>query len=188
MHVFQYYCRFNSFSEPTPEETIANYPPTAGRISECSSISHFCLSTDMDSGVPKEFLLSDQNRNITDCRVKTDRRVHSRNTPEIICLPSNSAPSDSSSFQEPSHRIFESQPTERFQNAPAMVNCTSCGAQVLTSIEYRVSSVNWALAGLLCAFGCHFGCCLVPFFINSIKDRIHVCPLCKTQLGKYCKV
>ena len=117
--------------------------------------------------------------------MKTSRQVSFRSTPDINILPPSSITSVSSSFQEPGYRIFDSQPTARFQKVPAMVCCSACGAQVVTCIEYRVGSMNWALAGLLCALGCHLGCCLVPFFINSLKDVIHLCPLCRAQLGKY---
>lgn len=120
---------------------------------------------------------------------------------EIICLPSNSAGSLSKSdisstvashhAQEAtngtSYRMFNAEPRVSFADVPTAAYCTSCGTQVLTYTEYRVSNTSWAVAGLLCAFGCHLGCCLAPFFSKSFKDVIHLCPLCKTQLGSYAK-
>ena len=128
------------------------------------------------------------SRNTKECVVKSASKVHSRLSPEVICLPSSSVSTVNSSFQESCQcRIVDAQPTAKLEDVPATVNCTSCGIQVITCIEYRASNVNWALAGLLCAFGCHLGCCLVPCFVKSVMDVVHICPLCKTQLGKYCK-
>lgn len=120
-------------------------------------------------------------------------------TPKIICLPSNSArsfsESDGSSVgtsqrvqgatNETNIRMFDVPPRASFEDVPTTAHCTSCGTQVLTYTKYRASSMTWALAGLLCAFGCHIGCCLAPFFYNSVKDVVHLCPLCSTELGKY---
>ena len=32
---------------------------------------------------------------------------------------------------------------------------------------------------------CFFGCCLIPFCINEVKDCTHTCPNCKNFLGVY---
>lgn len=120
--------------------------------------------------------------------------------PKIICLPSNSEghfSESSGSNVGTSHRNQEANdgtnhrkldvPPRRasFEDVPTTAHCTSCGTQVLTYTKYRTSSMTWALAGLLCAFGCHLGCCLAPFFYNSVKNVVHLCPLCSTELGIY---
>ena len=193
-------------------ETSNIYLKTAGRTSTCSNLSRISISarlelrqeTERESGFQSEphspgrasDTLNTLEHCLKKCRIP---QVPFCTTPEIICLPSNNSvtsisESDESSAgvqrpQEPtyrtSYRIFDVQPRAIFEDVPTTAHCTSCGTQVLTCTEYRASSVTWALAGLLCAFGCHLGCCIAPFFFNSVKDVIHLCPLCRTQLGKY---
>ena len=122
-------------------------------------------------------------------------------TPEVICVPPSTARSlsesdissisDSNPVQEAaygrSYRMVGAQSRASFEDVPTTAHCPSCGTQVLTYTKYQNSNMTWALAGLLCAFGCHLGCCLAPFFFNSFKDVIHFCPLCMAQLGTYAK-
>ena len=186
---FQFDLEYEGHSNLVPRTfSSTDYSPSTARSSVCSSISRISLSADVDRGFLNESHHFKGHRNTIGPNLEKCGNINGRKTPELISLPSSdSAQSGTSNFQEASYRIFDSQPTARVQNVPAMANCTSCGIQVLTCTEYRVSSVNWALAGLLCAFGCHLGCCVVPFFLNSFKDVIHICPLCKTQLHEYCK-
>ena len=182
---WRHYC-FNFSSMTESEEESTSYLQREDFVSDCSSVSYFGLS----HGIDKVFSsVTRHSRNYTEeCVVKFAPTVHSRLSPEVICLPSSSLSTVNSSFQESCQcRIWDAQPATKLEDVPGTVNCTSCGIQVITCIEYRASDVNWALAGLLCSFGCHLGCCLVPVFVKSVKDVVHICPLCKTQLGKYCK-
>ena len=171
---------------------------TASRFSDCSSLSQISLSaapvlTEKDSGFSNETPFSGRD----DMALQ---EPFSR-TPKIICLPSNSARSFSESSESnvgtshraqgasnrTNHRTLDVPPraSTSFEDVPTTAHCTSCGTQVLTYTKHRASSMTWALTGLLCAFGCHLGCCLAPFFYSSVKDVVHLCPLCSTELGKY---
>ena len=170
----------------------------ASHFSDCSSLSRISLSagpvlTVKESGFSIDETHSSGRDNIIMqqpfCRA-----------PEIICLPSNSAENFSESSDGnvgTSHRTQgandrtekEDVPPRRasFEHVPTTAYCTSCGTQVLTYTKYRASSMTWALAGLLCGFGCHLGCCLAPFLYNSVKNVVHLCPLCSTELGMYAR-
>lgn len=169
----------------------------ASRFSDCSSISRISLSAapaliEKDSG----FSIEKHSSGRED---PTMHRPFCR-APKIICLPSNSEghfSESSGSNVGTSHRNQEANdgtnhrkldvPPRRasFEDVPTTAHCTSCGTQVLTYTKYRTSNMTWALAGLLCAFGCHLGCCLAPLFYNSVKNVVHLCPLCSTELGIY---
>lgn len=203
-------CIWFCLAGPKAVETSNMYVRSAGRISDCSqtNISALLESLEEDIGFSNEaahLSREDENpmeRSSNNCRIPQAFCI----TPEIICIPSDSTrslseSSKSSVSDQPaqettltnrtSYKVTDAQPRARFadfEDVPSAACCTSCGIQVLTYTEYRVSSATWALAGLLCAFGCHLGCCLIPFFIKSFKDVIHLCPLCKTQLGKYAQV
>lgn len=170
---------------------------TGSRFFDCSSLSRISLSaapllTEKDTGFSIERHSSGRDD-------RTMQRSFCR-APKIICLPLNSTENFSESSDNnagTSHRIQEANeetnhrkldvPPRRasFQDVPTTAHCTTCGIQVLTHTRYRASSMTWALAGLLCAFGCHLGCCLAPFFYNSVKNVVHLCPLCSTELGIY---
>lgn len=172
------------------EQATTSYFATEGcRTSHCSSISEVSIcQAELNGDQTKDSHNTGQGRNNTEHSVPNCRQFYCSTTPDvIICLPPRySSENDGGTSKESSFGISDYQPTAApFRTVPAMANCSSCGTQVLTCTEYRVSGANWALAGLLCAFGCHLGCCLLPFFLNSYKDVIHVCPLCGIQLGKY---
>ena len=74
----------------------------------------------------------------------------------------------------------------QFQRKSFRVYCPGCKYNVNTNTELSVGSLNWTVAGFLCAMGCYAGCCLVPFFLDSLKDVKHTCPNCSTQIASYC--
>ena len=173
---------------------------TASPFSDCSSLSHISLSAAAPVLSEKDSRFSNETHSSGRDDMTTQRPFC--RAPKIICLPSNSVGNVSESSESnvgTSHCIQETTdvtnhrklavPPRRasFKDVPTTAYCTSCGTQVLTYTKYRASSMTWALAGLLCAFGCHLGCCLAPFFCNSVKGVVHLCPLCSTELGMYAK-
>ncbi|TRY78869.1 hypothetical protein TCAL_10651 [Tigriopus californicus] len=68
---------------------------------------------------------------------------------------------------------------------PAKLKCPQCHQMIKT----RVTSSSGLGAWLACAgcaiFGLVFGCCLIPFCIDSMKVYNHYCPSCNTYLGRF---
>lgn len=56
--------------------------------------------------------------------------------------------------------------------------CHVCRKCVEKGSRLEVGATNWAVAGLLCSLGCYFGCCLIPFCIDSFKDEVEYCLEC----------
>ena len=66
--------------------------------------------------------------------------------------------------------------------------CNQCNQVVTTRIEYENGTTVFVAAGATCFFGCWLGCCLIPFFIQDLKDAKHFCPNCNNYLGKHAKM
>ncbi|KAG9329470.1 hypothetical protein JZ751_014454 [Albula glossodonta] len=65
---------------------------------------------------------------------------------------------------------------------PGMTTCTSCQAQVMTNVTYKVGTYAWLMCILLILCGFIIGCCLIPFFMKFFKDAYHTCPRCNRVL------
>ena len=59
------------------------------------------------------------------------------------------------------------------------------------TITYVVHN-NFFSSGLMvyliynfCIYSCWLGCCLIPFYIQSCKDVLHLCPYCGSAVGRY---
>ncbi|XP_055336462.1 LITAF domain-containing protein-like [Paramacrobiotus metropolitanus] len=68
---------------------------------------------------------------------------------------------------------------------PVPAICPRCNQSVTTRVEYESGALTWILVGALAFVGCIFGCCLIPFCIDSCKDAVHSCPNCQHYFGKY---
>ncbi|KAL7641526.1 UNVERIFIED_CONTAM: hypothetical protein RMT77_007397 [Armadillidium vulgare] len=64
--------------------------------------------------------------------------------------------------------------------------CPHCGADMNTTIKEDFSAAAY-LGTFLCLMGCVFGCCLIPFFLDSLHNIEHRCAQCKKFVGKYSK-
>ncbi|CAF3192231.1 unnamed protein product [Rotaria socialis] len=60
--------------------------------------------------------------------------------------------------------------------------CPYCRQSIVTRVEKSNGLVPWLCASTLFLIGCVFGCCLVPFFMDSCKDVTHYCPNCNTMI------
>ena len=69
-------------------------------------------------------------------------------------------------------------------NAPQAMQCPSCRQQIVTVVRYSSGTFTWVIAGIIFVFGGIFGCCLIPFCVNSCKDAIHTCPACGNFIGR----
>jgi lipopolysaccharide-induced tumor necrosis factor-alpha factor len=77
-----------------------------------------------------------------------------------------------------------------YGEVPCSVICPVCHKQVTTSISYKAGpSVKWIVFYLIligfCFHPMWLGFCLIPLCIKSCKDVVHVCPKCKTEIGKH---
>lgn len=68
---------------------------------------------------------------------------------------------------------------------PTVVICPYCKAHVTTVTQSEPGLITWTAAGIAIAFGCYFGCCLIPFCIDDLQDTRHDCPSCNRTIDVY---
>uniref|UniRef100_A0A1Y1N874 LITAF domain-containing protein n=1 Tax=Photinus pyralis TaxID=7054 RepID=A0A1Y1N874_PHOPY len=71
-----------------------------------------------------------------------------------------------------------------FGPIPQLINCPHCHNQVTSKLEASAGTKTHLFAALLCILGC-IPCCLIPYCVDSCKDRSHYCPQCNAFLGSY---
>ncbi|CAF1969129.1 unnamed protein product [Rotaria magnacalcarata] len=71
---------------------------------------------------------------------------------------------------------------------PVQCVCTNCQQHIVTRVETKNGLLTWGSCGGICLFGapfgCFLGCCLIPFCIDALKDKVHFCPNCSVVLGE----
>ncbi|KAJ8253686.1 hypothetical protein COCON_G00202980 [Conger conger] len=77
------------------------------------------------------------------------------------------------------------QPGVIFGDRPVQTHCPACTQFVLTRTEFQAGTITWLSCLALSFFGCFYGCCLIPFCADSLKDVKHFCPNCSNYLGVY---
>ncbi|RNA36213.1 Lipopolysaccharide-induced tumor necrosis factor-alpha factor [Brachionus plicatilis] len=50
----------------------------------------------------------------------------------------------------------------------------SCFTQINTRVSYKSGFATWTISGVIAFIGCIFGCCLIPFFVDSCKDKFTI--------------
>ncbi|CAF1021665.1 unnamed protein product [Rotaria sordida] len=65
---------------------------------------------------------------------------------------------------------------------PVSCICPYCHQTIITRVEKTNGLAVWLTAIGLCVIGCVFGCCLIPFFVDSFKDKTHYCANCNRML------
>ena len=76
-------------------------------------------------------------------------------------------------------------PVTIWTRMPQTTVCPYCSQNVTTTLVYNHcgSSLPWITClGLFCSGFCL--CCWVPFLCESCKDVMHLCPLCRSLLGR----
>ncbi|KAJ9580410.1 hypothetical protein L9F63_003934 [Diploptera punctata] len=79
-------------------------------------------------------------------------------------------------------------PIPELDQAPVNILCPYCGANVVTTIRREMGTFSWIMVVLLAFFGGYCCLCLIPFFVDSCKDAVHICPNCGKQIGRYKKM
>ncbi|KAK2820838.1 hypothetical protein Q5P01_023797 [Channa striata] len=76
-------------------------------------------------------------------------------------------------------------PVERLGRTSVITRCPFCQEIIATKISRSVSESMWLLCCLCSMMGCIGGCCLIPFFTDSLKEVKHQCPHCQTHIHTY---
>lgn len=88
--------------------------------------------------------------------------------------------------------VITNQPIIVIQNGfgpySKVLTCPNCRASVSTSLDYEPGVLTWISSGLICLFGCWFGCCLIPFCLSDCQDVKHKCPNCGHFVGMYRRI
>ena len=71
-----------------------------------------------------------------------------------------------------------------YGSKPVPLTCPYCNAHVTTELTHKAGGLTYLVAfGVALFFWC--GCCLIPCYMDGLKDVYHCCPSCKIQLGTY---
>ncbi|KAJ8036928.1 Lipopolysaccharide-induced tumor necrosis factor-alpha factor-like [Holothuria leucospilota] len=73
-----------------------------------------------------------------------------------------------------------------FRDVPVSMQCPNCHNHITSTCIFESGLLVWLLVlGIAFLLQLWLGCCLIPFFIDDLKDVRHVCPVCNYQLGVY---
>ncbi|KAM8729433.1 uncharacterized protein AB9X84_026680 [Acanthopagrus schlegelii] len=76
-------------------------------------------------------------------------------------------------------------PVDRLAQAAAVTLCPSCQEVVLTDTRSTVGEAMWLLCCVFSSMGGFAGCCLIPFFMDHLRDVHHQCPNCKEHIHTF---
>ncbi|CAH8588351.1 unnamed protein product [Schistosoma turkestanicum] len=137
-----------------------------------------------------------RNENIVR-RTNPNRAVPSAPPPSSIFPVPNVPPTPPPSYQESIEYTLPPQYEERlpevivtqppatvFKWNPVGMTCPYCHRNIVTKVRSESGLLAWLLCGLMFLTGLWLFC-LIPFYLKSTQDVIHICPLCKSQLGFY---
>ncbi|MCI4392228.1 hypothetical protein PGIGA_G00143690 [Pangasianodon gigas] len=72
-----------------------------------------------------------------------------------------------------------------FGDVPVQTCCPVCSQTVVTRLDYSSGTMAWLVCAGLCIIGCMYGCCLIPFCVDGLKDVTHFCPNCNNSIGVF---
>ena len=77
----------------------------------------------------------------------------------------------------------------RFKRKPAQVICHHCQNTIETFTKHKAGALAWisVVTSAFLVVG-WVGLCLVPLHVKKLKDKVHYCPCCKKEVGRYCKL
>nr|CAX70247.1 Lipopolysaccharide-induced tumor necrosis factor-alpha factor homolog [Schistosoma japonicum] len=91
-------------------------------------------------------------------------------------------------YNPPPTTVIVHQPTivaVAYRRSPVSLVCPHCGYCGMTRVRLESGCLPWLLCGIMCFFGLFWGCCLIPFCLDSTKSARHFCPACNHQVGFY---
>lgn len=68
---------------------------------------------------------------------------------------------------------------------PLLIRCPFCKTTVTTKTRHISGALTWLVCIGLCLVGCTFGCCLIPFCSDRLRDVEHTCPSCRNVVALY---
>ena len=71
---------------------------------------------------------------------------------------------------------------------PIMVRCPFCKTTVTTETRPKTGCLTWLCCLALSAFGLVYGCCLIPFCSQRLRDVEHICPNCHNLVAIYKRI
>ncbi|CAH8588335.1 unnamed protein product [Schistosoma turkestanicum] len=108
--------------------------------------------------------------------------------PNIGFIGSGYQPANAPTYGAPPTTVVVNQPTViaiAYHRSPVGITCPYCHNFGMTRVQLESGYLPWLLCGIMCFFGLFFGCCLIPFCMDSIKSARHFCPSCHRQVGYY---
>lgn len=76
-------------------------------------------------------------------------------------------------------------PLPLLKSDSSVVQCPYCGRTGGTIIEHKSGLLAYLSCVGLSLIGCIFGCCLIPFCMDSTRDVQHRCSSCRQVLSTY---
>ncbi|KAJ8036927.1 Lipopolysaccharide-induced tumor necrosis factor-alpha factor-like [Holothuria leucospilota] len=76
-----------------------------------------------------------------------------------------------------------------YRDVPVMVQCPNCKNNVTSRVVFENGLLVWiCVLAIAFLFQLWLGCCLIPLFIDALKDVRHTCPVCGIHLGLYQRI
>mgnify|MGYP002803457334 CR=1 FL=1 len=91
---------------------------------------------------------------------------------------------DWSEFKDPIENLIDTPARPH----PMDVYCVFCNKDVTTELKYVSGGLTWIVSCILASFGGILGCCLLPFYVRTLKDMVHCCPKCNAYLAVYYRI
>ena len=81
------------------------------------------------------------------------------------------------------HSLIPHLPTPKFGHSSVSFHCPFCSHDSNTEVSLQAGSRSWVACSGMCVLGCWFGCCLLPFCMESMQEPKHFCQHCKREVN-----
>lgn len=98
-------------------------------------------------------------------------------SPQYDSPPIGQPPAYGRSFQSPPQQvIIINQAPGVFQDS---LFCRVCNKNTPSRIDYEAGVGTWLICVGAILLGFWLGCCLIPFCVDSLQDKLHYCTICQ---------